>query len=158
MAASALPTTLESVSGIPVQVAGQRVFIKKLSLEQWVDLTKVAMESFAKMDDKGRDNAKAALKKAAEPKNEVGTLLQALNAETIAGLYSVVTGIDAKTLRETFSMAEFLNVIAALRETGELNEIAAAFSRAVKGWSPLSETSNQPSATSDSTEATAKSK
>lgn len=149
---AAAPASLEKLTGIPVTVAGQTVRIGRLSIDQWVAIAELALNARHNVTV---EEAQAAAAKASSKELDISFLLRLFNADTIAQLYSVVTGVDAATLRENFSMAEFLGVISALRDNGELPEVAQAFTKVVSGWGPLSAPSTQSSASSASTPRTA---
>jgi inactivated superfamily I helicase len=104
-----------------------------LTLEQWCDLAKVVASRAVKLDKKEAEKAGEAAK-AGDIKASIGFLFELLDPEGIAGLYSVLTGIPAKKLRDNFNMAEFISVIGAMKETGELPEVFSAFTKVVEGW------------------------
>lgn len=124
--------TIESLVGEDVSVAGHTVHIGRLSLSQWIGIARAAGRM--KGNVSAESAKEAAAKAAAKGEGDIEFLISLLDERVILGLYSAVTGIDESELERSFSMAEFINVIAALKSSGELPEVIAAFTKVVEGW------------------------
>lgn len=133
---------LDLLEGKALRVSGHRVIIGKLSLDQYLALAKLAVETVFKLDDK----EVAALKAAAGTEDsDLTGVLSLLNTDTVMGIYSLLSGVPKEELGANFDAAEFAEVIDACDEYNDIKKVIAPFRRVVARWRPPSPTSAQQS-------------
>lgn len=135
--AAAEQVTIEALAGTPLTVGGERVQVGRLTANQWIAFSRWALRITAQMSTANLLETADAIREqgtAIDLAAVVQTVLPALEEPPLIELYSLLTGLDEEHCRATFDLVEFLDVVTAVGERNDPARIAAAFTRAARGW------------------------
>lgn len=121
-------------------VAGHDVFVGPLSIDQWMDLSRAVIATVTKFPPGTIDKLNKMIQASSTGGDDLPdfkvlmpVLMSVLDGDSVRGLLAAITAVPAEDLR-TATMVEFLDVVEAVKETGELRSILASFKRVVEGW------------------------
>ncbi len=150
----------DQLRGTLVDVGGEQIAIGKLSLTQWIGLTRVGAEFVQKVDpaqirrisdlintaEAAKDGAKEpeVAPEAAAPTVDyaalLSILLDVLDDAIVTKLFGLFVNRPAAWVDAHFDPVEFIGVFEALFEHNDPKRIWATFSRAAERWRPTSST------------------
>jgi hypothetical protein len=149
----------DQLRGTIVEVGDELIPIGKLSLTQWIGLTRIGAEFVQKVDPAqitristlidsvspaDEDSEVAVASDAATPTVDYAALLQilldVLDDAIITKLFGIIVDRPTAWVDKHFDPVEFIHVFEALFEHNDPKRIWAAFSQAAERWRPTSST------------------
>jgi len=147
--------TLERVEALPIErfggrlcmVGGKPCHVGKLSINQWLALSRFIAKAVSHLKIDSIEEARNIDKGGWS--ETIQAVLPLLSEDLFVELYATMTDLPEQHLLDTFDMVEFLEVVDAIGEHNDVQQIIASFGTAAKRWSSQSRKLSQRSASSD---------